>query len=172
MRTLFRRMLSWLRWPSAVACALSAVLMLASMAWGAGLAVVADQRIFGVDLQGGGVSLTWEAFRGEPINPQIFYWGVGRVERPRELLAKWWTWEFFTNPRGGAPVTNLRFPTWCLVFLLAGLSWVGFRVRRRLTTPASACPCCRHLLAGAALCPECGTKIAGEVGADDATRVA
>lgn len=173
MRIVLKRVLSWLRWPSAAACVIAAVLMLVSVVRTGWLTIMVGQNSFDCGATGGCMWLLWETVDWDPDRPYVLHFvGWTRIDDPGNHLAKWWTWRLYTPTARGPDVILLNFPAWCLVLLLAGFSWTGFRAKRRLPVQLGQCPRCRHLLAGAAVCPECGTKVSGEIGADDATRVA
>lgn len=53
-------------------------------------------------------------------------------------------------------------PMWYFVLPSAVLAIAGFRLKRREPKPGQ-CQHCRHPLAGAAVCPECGTGAAARV---------
>ena len=70
--------------------------------------------------------------------------------------------ESATLPQEGIKVvpvgalSHMVLPMWYLVIPLGLLSVWGFRLRRHGCSP-NQCRGCRHPLAGAAVCPECGT---------------
>lgn len=66
----------------------------------------------------------------------------------------WWSYNAFAfekvNHGGYADI-----PLWLLIPLPAALAWTGF-IAKRKQPRSGECAHCRHVLAGAALCPECG----------------
>jgi len=89
-------------------------------------------------------------------------WNIERVSMPAlewrwpGSYSGWWCLELVSRNSGSTRLESAAFPAWCIFLPLGALSWAGFRAKRRLTIPAGACPSCRHPLAGAIICPECG----------------
>jgi hypothetical protein len=152
---LLKRWVIRLRWPAVVLMVLMVVV----------LTVVPLSRVVGwtgkllwremelrVLIESTGIGVSWS----EHILPQAFDFdmefirpdGSGGTPRshflPGILLDR--------SPISGGSITC---PLWYLALPPALLAFVGFRLKRREPKPGQ-CQRCRHPLAGAALCPECG----------------
>lgn len=156
MRRPLLRVLSSLRWPSAVLTVLVLGLALvSSVRWPS---CFASYRIAGVRLgfEAGSVRVivsSWE--RALPASLR-WHWEDEIAGWP-PLFYGWWNWANECHPHvGGGSTRFVYFPAWCIFAPLGLLAALGFRARSRLVIPSGACPHCRHPLAGAATCPECG----------------
>lgn len=104
------------------------------------------------------------------LQPRLAVTGASFTGEPG--IGGWWRWNLDHDfgPRSG--FACVQFPAWCVFVPLGAFAALGFRAKRRLAIPADSCPSCHHLLAGATICPECGTKIEMQTGVQDAARAA
>jgi len=118
-----------------------------------------------VDVSAGGVGVDVQV--AEPLT--ALWFGFAELQAglnvvPASFLGElsfsgWWMWRFehYTDP--GLASAGAYVPIWCMLLPMAALSALGFRARHRLAIPEGACTNCRHPLAGADVCPECGMKV-------------
>lgn len=165
MTKLLLRVLSMLRWPTAVfAVALLGLTLLSSFEY---CRLYANGWSTGVLLQftNGAISAELFCYLEETIASPT--WSVevepvSKLEPERRspgICSGWWCWEHHGSrlSKGLGLYGWLAFPAWCIFVPLGVLSALGFRAKRHLVIPSGACPNCGHPMAGAAVCPECGS---------------
>lgn len=159
MRHVFTRVLIWLRWPTAVLAALVPVVALASSQWPIDFYAIQGRVSAHSKFEFGGILLSVWIFNQAAVSDNCF--GFNRDDR---LTApgfshyhRWWEWSLGDYPNPSIRMLHARFPIWCLIIPIASFSWAGFHARRRMALTPGLCTRCRYPLAGAHVCPECGT---------------
>lgn len=158
MRRALTRVLIWLRWPTAVLEVLVLALTLMSYfgtprAW---------CRLWDFDTDLGlyfGNLHAIVCLRPDPSSWPIYF--HGKLDDRAMKFAwfeGWWDFRHVVGLLATSRIDIFVFPTWCLFLPLGAFSWAGFHAKRRMPAPVGLCPRCRHPLAGAAVCPECGTR--------------
>lgn len=84
----------------------------------------------------------------------------------------WWDWDLKirTWKRFQSTSVEATFPQWNIAVLTAVVSCLGFARRRRGVRATGLCKQCNHALAGAQVCPECGTAAAACAAAEPQAR--
>ena len=167
-----KRLTIWLRWPAAIAATALVGACIASVTFRYGCQGHLELRGEGHWLEYAIYSMRYdirgcvndERFidpRGDPA-PWVefrerfdeYLWSV----RPLSQLFEWSRFDFGEVPEGspGQYYFESEGPLWPVVLPPALLAVAGFVLKRRGPKPGQ-CQHCRHHLAGAAMCPECGT---------------
>ena len=146
---MFTRTLIRLRWPLAVAAALSLVLMLLTVRFSLGwvLPLGSLGREITVRAFRGQLQVTW---RNRSANTQVWF---SRVPEDTLWYWNWWKLGTWTTPIVGT--RNFDIPLLLVAAPCALLAFVGFRARRRQPT-GDQCAKCGYPLKGAHTCAECG----------------
>lgn len=155
------RVLSALRWPNTAVGALVLGMALISSHSNFRFVAPLGPVLVRVDFDKGAIHALW---LGPEIERKDSPWVCRFI--PRELAKDgeldfvngWWEWLYKGSRPHFLGPEYVRFPAWCVFAPLGAFAALGFRAKRRLAIPAGACPNCRHALAGAATCPECGTR--------------
>ena len=154
-----KRLVIWLRWPAVVVVGLLVARTVAAPRWWCSFEVVSSSKDWEVtslaeglyarqvDLSGARwVMLETGTHFYSDVEPRSTTLS-GFLYLPRVQA---------TDPFGGGLDWFVDLPTWLLASAPALLAAIGFILKRREQTPGQ-CQRCRHTLAGAAVCPECGT---------------
>lgn len=172
MRRLAKRVLIWLRWPCAVAAVLLLVAAGCTEFWGLDMGFQSGKQsgrlgawkgglllqglLFDDSVRGAGRDCTWGHLR------DISTFTVDQSPRWLTFGMRWG----YADPQAvdsafPGHYLELELPIWTCAALVGGLGWAGFTLWRRSQRNAQLCARCRHTLAGAAICPECGTSVVG-----------
>lgn len=154
MRRLAKRVLIWLRWPCAVAAACMLAAAFASIWWTSG---ISGPR-FGAFFHLGYFTLT--------IHFDVMVGGEWRTllePVPKGSSVAWRNWWdchagfYYFGATPSVAGWSLLIPAWSMAMPAALVSAWGFALARRSAKQSGACLHCGHTLAGAVICPECGT---------------
>jgi hypothetical protein len=159
MRRLTLKVLAFLRWPLVALTAIVLGLTLTSSyrrVWCS--APLWDKTVGGLVFFEGNVRahVTFAPYGGLGAAETEWILWADRPFADRPVLDGWWRWGYTNSTSGLLQGPDLWLPAWCVFASLGALSALGFRAKRRLIVPKGACRNCRHPLAGAVVCPECG----------------
>lgn len=160
MRRVFTRLLIWLRWPSGVPAVFVLTLALMSYIWHPFAVASLWDLHSQLDLDCGCLR-AFVFLQPDPFTwPVDIHCDIGDRHYEIEWFKGWWSFQHVGGSSATHRVDIFVFPAWCVFLPLGAFSWAGFRAKRRMAMPAGLCTRCRYPLAGAAVCPECGTAAA------------
>lgn len=161
MRTRVGRALIAMRWPLAVAAALTLATAVTTEWCYVTFRVRWDPVDVYCTLADGGI--TGGQLR-TPVSMDVGRSPVGLSGGVLEFanMSGWWDWDLniHTWKRFKSTSVVATFPQWNVAVLAAAVSGLGFANKRRSMKASGHCKHCHHLLAGARVCPECGTALA------------
>ncbi len=142
------RILIRLRWPMAIAAVL-AIGATALSRWafvGCFIHAASWHRHLGITMAAGSVDFRHYSDRTDMDTLQFRFENTGA-----------WHWAPYTKSYPAQDLLIVAVPMWAISLVPLALSVAGFRAKRR-EPRLGECTACRHLLHGAAVCPECGHK--------------
>lgn len=153
-----KRLTIRLRWPAIALALLLLALAIASFVYRFSLSTASAGKWWAISVVWGRLNVTQFDSERVPPDQQSLVWGL--EFEPQDYL-------FHGDPEYyyGVSVSRARapgvdgfamIPMWYIAAPLSLLAFAGFRLKRREPKPGQ-CQRCRHPLAGAAVCPECGT---------------
>jgi hypothetical protein len=148
---ILKRLVIRLRWPAVAAAGLCVAIAAMSLLGDWGCRLPSRESTWFVAVKATVIEVIWES---EVLQDDLEFgpqWGP-------DVWTGWATRQYLlpsARPGVLGDGWTVTCPLWILALPPALLSFVGFRFKRRESTPGQ-CQRCRHPLAGAAVCPECG----------------
>lgn len=157
------RLLVRMRWPMAVLSALALVAMLASVWWYIRVLMPIGIGTWGVHLRlaAGGAMIVCEQWDDRTPGLQFPKWDYVCTYYP--VWDDWgWCGRFgaeFKDLGGRSTLVTVFAPAWVMFVPPCAIAIAGFLAKRR-QPKSGECASCRHPLVCAAVCPECGHRVA------------